>query len=80
VFDIDSPFTMVVMIVLISVGAGVVNNYLKTKANTRVDADLDDELHKMRVEVDQLRERVRVLETIATDKDRTLRDEISRLA
>lgn len=79
-FDIDSPFTMVVMIVLISVGAGVVNNYLKTKTNTRVDADLDDELHKMRVEVDQLRERVRVLETIATDKDRTLRDEISRLA
>ena len=79
-FDIDSPFTMVVLIVLIAVGAGVINNYLKLKSkqsDTSVDAE---ELARLKDEVSLLKERVRVLEQITTDKDRRLSDEISRLA
>lgn len=78
--EIGSPFTMVVLIVLISVGAGVVNNYLKMKANRQDDAASDEELFRLRKDVERLTERVRVLETIATDKDERLREEIRRLA
>lgn len=78
--EISEPFTMIVLIVLISVGAGVVNNYLKMKANRQDDAASQDEIEAMRRDIDRLTERVRVLETIATDKDERLRDEISRLA
>ena len=78
--EINSPFTMVVIIVLISVGAGVVNNYLKMKANRKDDAASEEELFRMRKDMERLTERVRVLETIATDKDERLRDEIRRLA
>ena len=79
-FDIDSPFSMVVLIVLICVGAGVINNYLKSKANAKDDAASEEELFRLRKDVERLTERVRVLETIATDKDERLRDEIRRLA
>ena len=74
------PFTMVVLIVLISVGAGVINNYFKMKANRQDDVASKAEMHAMRTELDQLRERVRVLEKLPTDGDQRLRDEISRLA
>ena len=78
--EITSPFTMVVVIVLITVGAGVVNNYLKMKAGREEDAASQDEIETMRRDIDRLTERVRVLETIATDKDERLREEIRRLA
>ena len=35
--EINSPFTMIVIIVLIAVGAGVINNYIKMKANREDD-------------------------------------------
>lgn len=38
-FDIDSPFTMVVMIVLIAVGAGVVKTWIETKSNGQADGE-----------------------------------------
>ncbi|MEM5518880.1 hypothetical protein WNY37_18115 [Henriciella sp. AS95] len=79
-FDISNPFSMIVLIVLICVGAGVVNNYLKMKANSTDDAASEEELFRLRKDVERLTERVRVLETIATDKDQHLRDEIRRLA
>ena len=37
-------------------------------------------LDEMRRDIERLTERVRVLETIATDKDERLREEIRRLA
>jgi len=76
----DDPFTMVVLIVLISVGAGVINNYLKMK-NERAERGANDvDIEKMQGQIDHLTERVRVLEKLATDEERGLRDEFQRLA
>ena len=79
-FEINSPFTMVVFIVLIAVGAGVVNNWIKARGNREADAEAEAEMLRLRKDVERLTERVRVLETIATDKDERLREEIRRLA
>lgn len=78
--EINSPFTMIVIIVLVCVGAGVINNYLKVKADREDGATNQADLDKMRMEVERLKERVRVLETIATDKDQRLSEEIRKLA
>ena len=74
------PFEMVVLIVAISVGAGVYQAYLKTRANSAADETTKADVSALREEVSRLKERVRVLETIVTDKDRALSDEIRRLA
>ena len=74
------PFEMVVLIVLISVGAGVVNNYLKVKSNRADDLKSQAEVDEVLAEVERLKERVRVLEKIVTDNDRQLADEIRNLA
>ena len=79
-FEIDNPFSMVVLIVLISVGAGVINNYFKLRASRSSDAAAEDDIARMQSDIDRLAERVRVLEKIVTDKDKVLADEISRLA
>ena len=76
--DFD-PFSMVVAIVAISVGAGVVNNWIKMKQATRRNVDQDRELADVKAEVAKLRERVRVLERITVDSDRNLWAEISKL-
>ena len=74
------PIVMVVLIVLISVGAGVGNNYLKLKANAKSDKGADEDIRRVLGEVDRLKERVRVLEKIVTDQERQLSDEIRKLA
>jgi cell division protein FtsB len=71
---------MIVIIVLVCVGAGVINNYLKVKADREDGAANQADLDKMRMEVERLKDRVRVLETIATDKDQRLSEEIRKLA
>jgi hypothetical protein len=73
-------FEMVVVIVIISVGAGVLNNYLKMKADRASDQASDLEVKRVLGEVDSLKERVRVLEKIVTDQERQLSDEIRKLA
>jgi uncharacterized protein YlxW (UPF0749 family) len=73
------PFSMVVAIVAISVGAGVVNNWLKMKQTTQRNADQDRELGDVKAEVAKLQDRVRVLEKLAVDADRQLSAEINRL-
>ena len=73
------PFSMVVAIVAISVGAGVVNNWIKMKQATQRNADQDRELADVKAEVAKLQERVRVLERITVDGDRNLSAEISKL-
>ena len=50
------------------------------KSDREDGAANQDELESMRRDIARLTERVRVLETIATDKDERLRDEIRRLA
>ena len=79
-FDIDNPFSMVVMIVLIAVGAGVAKTWIETRSNTKADEESRLRLQDLEQEVLRLRERVKVLEKITTDGDSRLRDEISRLA
>jgi hypothetical protein len=74
------PFEMVVLIVAISVGAGVYQTYLKTRANSAADQTMQADVSEMRDEIGKLKERVRVLEAIVTDKDRTLAEEIRKLA
>lgn len=78
--DIDSPFTMVVMIVLIAVGAGVINNWIKLKNEAGSTAEDAAEVESLKAEVTALKRRVATLERLAVDKDANLREEISRLA
>ena len=78
--DIDSPFTMVVLIVLIAVGAGVIKTWIETRANSTADEETKLRMEDLEREVIRLRDRVKVLEKITTDNDSHLRDEISRLA
>lgn len=76
----DDPFTMVVLIVLICVGAGVINNYFKMKGRRSVSTTNDADIHRMQADIDRLTERVRVLEKLATDQESGLRDEFRKLA
>lgn len=78
--DIDSPFTMVVLIVLIAVGAGVIKTWIETRANASSDEETVLRMQDLEREVLKLRDRVKVLEKITTDRDSHLREEISRLA
>ena len=78
--DIDSPFTMVVLIVLIAVGAGVIKTWIETRANSTADEETKLRMEDLEREVLRLRNRVKVLEKITTDGDNRLREEISRLA
>jgi uncharacterized protein YlxW (UPF0749 family) len=73
------PFSMVVAIVAISVGAGVVNNWIKMKQATQRNVDQDRELGEVKAEVAKLQDRVRVLEKLAIDSDRALSAEIAKL-
>lgn len=73
------PFTMVVAIVAISVGAGLINTWLKNRSSSRPDESMLADLAATRQDVARLKERVRVLEEIVTDKERQLSDEIRRL-
>ena len=74
------PFQMVVIIVLISVGAGVLKNYFKMKQNQQADAASEKDVVRMQADIDRLKERVHVLEKIVTDNDRQLAEEIGKLA
>ena len=73
------PFSMVVAIVAISVGAGVLNTYFKTKHLNVRNADQDREIDELRADVARLTDRVKVLERLAVDSDKQLASEISRL-
>ena len=77
-FEIDSPFTMIVLLVIIGVGGGVINNWLKIKRESE-SAVGSGEVDSLRREVADLRERVKTLEKIATDSERNLSREIERL-
>lgn len=78
--EIDSPFTMVVAIVAMVMLAGIIRTHLQTRANTALGEDTGTELAALRADVERLKARVRVLERIATDKDRALADEIASLS
>lgn len=77
-FEIDNPFTMVVLIVMIVFGSKMYMETvrLKRQQNSFVD---DEEAASLKREVSDLRERVRTLERIVTDKESQLSRDIERL-
>ncbi len=80
---IDNPFTMVVAICLIFAIAGVMRAKYKAGITTdengaeRLTSNVDAD--RMREEIRTLKERIVVLERIATDKTHRLEDEIEAL-
>lgn len=72
-------FEMVVIIVVIGCGTGVLTEYFKTKRKTAgssvINDDLDDALDK----IENLEERVRILEKVVTDDRYDLGREIDSL-
>ncbi len=69
---------MVVLIVLIGVIGGIIKN--RQRAGTRIDGEAGgSDAARLRDEVRTLKERIAVLERIATDKDSHLDREIERL-
>ncbi len=67
-------FTMVAIIVVVSCTAGVANNYFKSRAKVAGKQD-----PAMQRDIDDLRNRVEVLEQIVTDEKYDLAKEINRL-
>jgi len=71
-------YSMVVLIVISVMGAGVLNNWAKLqREKVRAGGQAADDETKNKIE--KLEERVRVLERIATDKSERLKEEISAL-
>ena len=73
---------MVVAIVFLGVVGGIISDWLKTM-RVQAKAGLgssDVDIQRMQAEIDQLKERVHILEKLATDEERGLRDEFRRLA
>lgn len=67
-------FTMVAIIVFVSCAAGVANQYFRSRAKAAGKPD-----PAVQRDVDDLRERVEVLEQIVTDEKYDLAKEINRL-
>ena len=68
-------FTFVIVVVIIGCGTGVLTEYLKNKREAR-QVDVDDNVYQ---DLDDLRERVEVLERILTDEKEQLRRELDKL-
>ncbi|HEY6916507.1 MAG TPA: hypothetical protein VI381_02595 [Allosphingosinicella sp.] len=73
-----NPFEMVVIIVAITAIASIFKARYSSRHN-RTDAQSEAESLRLRDEVKMLRDRVAVLERIATDKETSLEREIERL-
>jgi len=68
-------FTMVVVIVVVTTVAGVFNNYLKNK--DKAESKLADTA--LSEELDELRQRIEVLESIVTDQKYQLHRDLTEL-
>jgi mRNA-degrading endonuclease toxin of MazEF toxin-antitoxin module len=71
-----NQYEMVVLIVLVVTVAGVFRAKYKFQAQTPVD---NQDSQRMREEIRTLKERIQVLERIATDKESALEREIEQL-
>ncbi len=73
-------FTMIVCIVFISVFGGILGNYLQhRRKGANKDVLRRIEALEKRVADDSFEERLQALETIVTDKRKTLEEEFERL-
>lgn len=76
---IGDPFTMVVAIVLIGTIGGILRARYKAMENGGGQLIEDQTAKALEQEVTQLRERVKVLERIAVEKEDTLTRQIEQL-
>ena len=72
----NNPFTMIIAVVLIGGMVEITRLYYK---NRRLEREMPQPDELTQRKISQLEERVRVLETIVTDKRHDLRSEIDRL-
>ena len=70
-------FEMVIIIVIVGCATGVINNMIKRRNSRRPD-DLEDILDRMDG-LDDLEERVRVLEAVITDQNYDLKKQFEDL-
>ena len=70
------PFKMVIAIVLIVCAVKVARMYFRDQHERRARPEVDDTVAR---QIESLEERVRVLETIVTDKRYDLKRQIDRL-
>ena len=72
----SSSYTFVLCIIAIVMGANIIRSYLKHKSQRpEVDAELEETLAK----IDDLEERIQVLERIITENRFDLKNEIDKL-
>lgn len=71
-----NPFEMVVIIVVISLLAGIAKQWINSRQTPEVDlSPMENKISKL----ESLEERVRILEAIVTDKGYDLKKEIDNL-
>ena len=72
----NDVFIMVIVIVALSIGAGMFRDYQKTQRQVVRNRDSDEDLQKA---IDGLQQRVAVLEEIVTDGKYQLKRELDNL-
>ncbi|MGH1420280.1 MAG: hypothetical protein ACRBEQ_00555 [Hyphomonas sp.] len=75
-----SVFTMVAIIVVVSVVGGVMSKYFETTEGRTKSGATENYVRSLRVDVERLQDRVHTLERILTDEDRDLRNGFRDLA
>lgn len=71
----NSPFTMVFMIILVVIVADLIKSYMKRRKEDVEETELKETLSRM----DVLEERIRVLERIVTESRYDLKKQIDNL-
>ena len=69
-------FELILIIVIVTTCAGIVNNFIKFKTTNRETMDCMDERLK---KLEDLEERIKILETIITDQNYDLDQKIKSL-
>lgn len=77
-FTIDSPFTMVVLVMIVIFGSVTLMEWMKLR-HKQEEGATEGELDGMRKEIRELTARVKTLEAVVTDPDRQLSDKIRGL-
>ena len=76
---ITNPFSMVVAIVLIGILGGIVISWIEARKEVEKSADTA-ETERLRKEVEELKDRVRVLEKLVTSEEHSLREKFRNIA
>ena len=74
-----SVFEFVLAIVLVVMGAGVINNYIKVRAKRQPSDDSVAEAEHYLAQLEALEDRVQVLERIVTDRNYDLKQKFRDL-